>query len=112
MTASKYEEPEEAEMITVYFVNNYEWGSVYAYAWGGSVTTSTWLGDAMEYVGTNASNQKIYKISIAGDSTGLIFNNGAGSQTVDITSGISDGTSYMLSGSGSKLSVVAGTYQK
>ena len=112
VTASKYEEPEEAEMITVYFVNNYEWSKVYAYAWGGSVTTSTWPGDAMEYVGTNASNQKIYKIPIAGDSTGLIFNNGAGSQTVDITSGISDGTSYMLSGCGSKLSVVAGRYQK
>ena len=112
VTASKYEEPEEAEMITVYFVNNYEWSKVYAYAWGGSVTTSTWPGDAMEYVGMDVSNQKIYKISIASDSTGLLFNNGAGSQTVDITSGISDGTSYMLSGSGSKLSVVAGRYQK
>ena len=45
----------------------------------------------MTYVGLNEFNQKVYKVEIAKDVKGLIFNNGSGAQTVDITTGIQDG---------------------
>ena len=100
---------EDVTTITVYFSNNYGWSNVYAYTWGGSENTSSWPGDAMTYVETNKYGEKIYKIEIAADVTGLIFNNGSGTQTVDITS-VSDGQGYYLTGSGSKLSVGTYTY--
>jgi len=63
----------------------------------------------MTYVGLNEFNERVYRIDIAPDVKGLIFNNGSGAQTVDITSGIADGLGYYISGSsGAKSSV--GTY--
>ena len=91
------------DMITLYFTNNNGWSNVNAYTWGGSKTTTIWPGDTMTYVGLNEFNQKVYKVSVSADIKGLIFNNGSGSQTVDITSGFKDGLGYYISGtSGSK----------
>lgn len=99
----------QTETATVYFTNSNNWGTVYAYSWGGSAKTTAWPGEKMTYVGLNEFNQKVYKAEIAKDVKGLIFNNGSGAQTVDITSGIQDGQGYYISGtSGAKCSV--GTY--
>ena len=65
----------------------------------------------MTYVSTNEYNQAVYKIEIAKDSTGLIFSNGNGSQTVDITDNLTDGTGFYLTSSGSKCSVGTYTYK-
>ncbi|MGN0351722.1 MAG: starch-binding protein [Roseburia sp.] len=102
------DDEEEAELITVYFTNNGNWSNVYAYTWGGSENSSTWPGDAMTYVGINEYNQSVYKVTIASDCKGLIFNDGGSSKTVDITSGFYDGIGYYLTSSGSQASV--GTY--
>lgn len=100
---------QQSETITIYFTNNQNWNDVYAYTWGGSEKASSWPGDKMIYIGLNEFNEKVYQITIAADVTGLIFNNGSGAQTVDITSGITDGLGYYISGSsGAKSSV--GTY--
>lgn len=99
------------DTITVYFSDNMNWGNVYAYSWGGSTTSASWPGDKMTYVSTNEYNQAVYKIEIAKDSTGLIFSNGNGSQTVDITDNLTDGTGFYLTSSGSKCSVGTYTYK-
>ena len=104
---------EQSDMISIYFTNNQNWNEVYAYTWGGSESTSSWPGDKMTYVGLNEFNEKVYQIEIAPDIKGLIFNNGSSAQTVDITSGITDGLGYYISGgSGSKSSVGAYVYAK
>ena len=105
------EEETYAEMAS--FVNT-AGETIYTAEISGDATTATVVrmlpsGNVYNAVTFSVNQGKDY---FTGDSTGLIFNNGAGSQTVDITDGLADGNSYMLSGSGSKLSVVAGTYQE
>ncbi len=96
-------------MITVYFANNNNWSKVYAYTWGGSKKTAAWPGDAMTYVDTNQYNQAVYKITISADIKGIIFTNGTGNQTVDITK-VADGMGFYLSEGGSKCNVGTYTY--
>lgn len=104
---------EKPDMLNVYFTNNNNWSDVYAYTWGGSKNTSAWPGNKMTYAGLNENGQKVYQIEIAPDAKGMIFNNGSGVQTVDITSGLEDGIGYYISGtSGSKCSVGTYVYQK
>ena len=100
---------QQSETITVYFTNNQNWNDVYAYTWGGSEKASFWPGDKMIYIGLNEFNETVYRITIAADVTGLIFNNGSGAQTVDITSGITDGLGYYISGSSGVKNTI-GTY--
>ena len=66
----------------------------------------------MTYVSTNEYSQKVYKIDIPSDVTGIIFNNGSGIQTVDITTGIADGTGYYILTSSGKCTVGTYTYEK
>lgn len=72
--------------ITVYFTNSDNWsGTIRCHYWNDSAGTSTeWPGVAMTYVDTNNQNQKRYKITIPGDSSGFLFTNGS-VQTKDIT---------------------------
>lgn len=100
----------QSDIISVYFTNNNNWGKVYAYTWGGSENTSSWPGTEMTYVSTNQYNEKIYKINIASDVKGLIFSNGSGTQTVDITSGIVNGQGYYITSTNGKCSVGTYTY--
>lgn len=99
------DDDQESDLISVYFTDNYNWGKVYAYTWGGTENTDSWPGTEMTYVSTNEYNQSVYKIEIASDVAGLIFNNGNGTQTVDITSGIVDGQGYYLTSTSGKCSV-------
>ena len=115
LTASKYESSEIINPITtisIYFTDNSNWNNVYAYTWGGSSTNEQWPGTKMTYVSTNEYSQKVYKIDIPSDVTGIIFNNGSKIQTVDITTGIADGTGYYILTSGSKCTVGTYTYEK
>ncbi len=73
-----------SDTIDVYFTNIPNWSTVNAYVWGSSPKTS-WPGEAMTYVKTNAQGQKIYKITLeTGKYTNIIFNNGT-TQTVDLS---------------------------
>lgn len=100
-----------AETMRIYFSNNKSWSNIYVYYWGSSASTTTWPGVQMTYLETNQYNESIYFIDIPKDVTGIIFTDNAGSQTVDITSGIQDGLGYYISGgSGSALTVGTYTY--
>lgn len=96
------------KMVTVYLTNNYNWNNVYAYTWGGSKNTEKWPGSKMTYVRHNEYGQAVYKIEVAKDVKGLVFTNGTGSQTVDITSGIQNNAGFYITGSNGKCTV--GTY--
>jgi hypothetical protein len=57
-------------------------GTAYAHMWGGDSTGTTWPGTKM-----NAYNKEkhIYSISTSNDYKNIIFNNGSGTQTGDLT---------------------------
>lgn len=74
--------------ITVYFTDALDYGDVHVYYWNEG---PDWPGTPMTYVETNDYNQKIYKAVIPATAVGIIFN-GNGSQTVDITENIADGS--------------------
>ena len=68
---------------TIYFTNNQGWATVKCYAWNNTENNS-WPGVTMEYVGKNGYNQDVYKVVLDVKYTNVIFNNGSGTQTVDI----------------------------
>ncbi len=72
--------------IKVLFTDSKGWGNVNVHYWGNGESQRP--GKAMTYTGiTNDCGQKIYRAEIpAGVS--ILFNNGNGQQTVDITSGV------------------------
>ena len=79
---------------TIYAINNANWSKVSVYWWG-SNTNCEWPGVEM----TSFSGTKVYTYNIPNDVSGLLFTNGASSgtkQTVDITSGISDGKIWTI----------------
>ena len=69
----------------VVFTDNQGWGSVYCYAWGNGDTLGAWPGTKMSSYGTNDFGEQQYSIEIPSGTTGIIFNNGSGAQTVDIS---------------------------
>lgn len=70
----------------VYFQNTANWGSVKIHYWGGSNQT-TWPGVDMSLV---SGTTDIYSYEIPAGHTGIVFNNGSGAQTGDLT--VADGT--------------------
>ncbi len=65
----------ENQTITIYFANTYGWSSVYWHAWNDAGATNTpWPGDEMTYVDGN-----VYSATINAEFTGIIFNDGSGS---------------------------------
>lgn len=95
--------------INIYFTNTNNWSNVYIHYWGGS-QASTWPGVTMTYVKTNEYNQKIYRATIPGNTTGIIFNNGSGAQTVDVTTNIVNNKGFYITGTGSNGKYTVGTY--
>ena len=72
-----------ADASTVYFTDTQNWGNVYAYTW--SPELSGWPGMQMTWVETNDYGQNVYSIQVSAASAGLVFSNGSGTQTVDLT---------------------------
>ena len=71
---------------TLYYVDHNNWGNVNAYMWDNNGNNG-WPGAAMTSVGTVGDKAySYYSISFAqGAYTSIIFNNGSGSQTGDLT---------------------------
>ena len=85
---------------TMYFTNTKGWSAVYAYAWNSTgALNGAWPGSPMTYLETNDYGQDIYYVIIPNSATGLIFNNGSGTQTGDLTPGV-DGTGYYIDDAG------------
>ena len=68
------------ESVVIYFQNTAAWATVNAYYWCDAGNLSTWPGDAMTLVAGD-----IYSITLSGDAQYVIFNNGDGTQTDDLT---------------------------
>ncbi len=82
-----------AEDITIYFTDTLGWSEVNCYYWLGS-KNNTWPGEQMTYVRNNSVGQPIYKITIPAGAS-VVFNNGSGVQSTDVT-GLLDGYGYYL----------------
>lgn len=81
--------------MTVYFTNIPNWSKVCAYAWNGGNKNAEWPGQEMTYVETNNQGQKVYKISLkSGAYNKIIFNNGNGTQTVDLDLGTTNNQGF------------------
>lgn len=64
----------------VYFKNTSNWSNVYIHYWNNNGETTKWPGVQMTSEGNN-----VYKYEIPSGMTGVIFNNGSGTQTGELT---------------------------
>ena len=78
-----------ASTRTIYFINNQSWTTPYIYGWHDSAgeATSSWPGNKMTYV-----EGSIWSATIPTTATNIIFNDGAGNQTVNLVPSASDDT--------------------
>lgn len=97
--------PDSGDNYTITFTNNRNWGNVNCYYWSEADTTMTaWPGTQMTYSTTNDFGEKIYTIEIPSSVDHIIFNDGSGSHTVDIS--VTGSAKYYISGgSGSACTV-------
>lgn len=80
VTFHKIEKPEEPEGFVVYYDNSVtSWNPVKIHYWGGE-EASTWPGKDMTPVRDN-----VYYFVLPEGTTGVVFNNGNGIQSVDVT---------------------------
>jgi len=80
VTFHKIEKPEEPEGFVVYYDNSVtSWNPVKIHYWGGE-EASTWPGKDMTLVRDN-----VYYFVLPEGTTGVVFNNGNGIQSVDVT---------------------------
>ncbi|MGN0497751.1 MAG: starch-binding protein [Acutalibacteraceae bacterium] len=83
---------------TIKFTDCLSWGTVNAYFFnGGSTCGAEWPGTAMTKYETNLEGKGNYSIEIPSGATSVVFNNGSGAQSVDLT--LSGVTGYYLDGS-------------
>ena len=103
---------EVSSIITLYFTDNYKWGSVKAWIWNDTTSTNesaSWPGKSCTKIGKNSQNQDIYSCTM--DTSlydSLIFANGDGSSKTKDIKGITsanDGTGYYITGSSSPYTV-------
>lgn len=69
-----------SDKTVVYFRNTDNWSSVNVHYWNNNGETTTWPGIQMTLVSGN-----IYKYEVPNGMTGIIFNNGNGTKTGDLT---------------------------
>ncbi len=81
------------EDITIYFTDTLGWSTVNCYYWLGS-SNNTWPGEKMTFVRNNSVGQPIYKITLPAGAS-VVFNNGSGTQSTDVT-GVTHGFGYYL----------------
>ena len=87
------DDPISGDTYDVYFSAN-GWNNVYAYVWnsGTAAEKQAWPGVPMEFVENNPYGEKVFKFTIEPEYDSIIYNDGNGKQTVDLTL---DGTPNM-----------------
>lgn len=93
----------------IYVKNSAGWSKMYIYAWGG-LSTDSWPGAAMTTEVINGTTYYVHEFVGAGAVSGasIIFNNGSGSQTNDITNvNLTEDLFYEVSGTGSNYKKIA-----
>ena len=79
--SSEPEKPEDPADDCIYYQNTNNWNTVYAYYWSSSNTQMTiWPGVKMTNVGSG-----VWKTDVPEDAEYIIFTNGSGQQTGDLT---------------------------
>lgn len=78
--------------------DNFNWGEAYVFAWdeNGDALLGDWPGTACTETVTNKYDEKLFVVTIPDNAVGIIFNNGWGAQTEDITNFKYDG--YWMDG--------------
>ncbi len=78
--------PTTSETYTFKFTNNQKWSNVYVYAWkdGGS-SNAAWPGVKLTDKTSNDYGEEQYTVTLDTTYTKMIFSNGNGTQTVDVT---------------------------
>ncbi len=71
--------------ITVYTVMPEGWGALNAYIWIGNQGYVAWPGEAMTNTGETFRGETVYSYTFPETYTSIIFNNGNGEQTIDLT---------------------------
>ncbi len=83
--------------MTVYYDNSItNWSTVYIHYWGGEESTN-WPGVEMERNTSSSAYTNLWQYVIPFGSTGVVFNNGNGDQTNDVTT-LTDGAIYKGTG--------------
>ena len=82
----------------VYFSTK-DWNEVYAYVWTtGGGEKQVWPGIPMEFVENNPYGEKVYKFTIEPQYDNIIYNNGNGAQTVDLSLDGTPNMGYYING--------------
>ncbi|MDE6277923.1 MAG: starch-binding protein [Muribaculaceae bacterium] len=86
VTFTKIAKQEEPDGMTIYYDNSItNWSSVMIHHW--PVDATTWPGVAMEKISANVrAATELYRYTVPTGTEGVVFNNGSGDQTNDITS--------------------------
>ena len=92
---------EGASEMEVYFTKPSGWNAVKLHYWGGS-SSSSWPGVDMTYKYTNDFKEAVYYKTIPANTTGIIFNNGSGTQSQDITVTGKQVVAYYMEGTTAK----------
>ena len=81
------------------FTNNQNWSTVYAYAWDANEEPliGEWPGVELTEPYLNENDEQVYSFEYPGGTAGIVFSNGEGAQTVNITD--FDVTGYWTDGS-------------
>lgn len=74
-----------SDVTGVYFVNTGNWSTVNCHSWSSTTDATTWPGTAMTKQPTQYNGYDVYYIQIPSTHTSVIFNNGSGTQTGDLT---------------------------
>ncbi len=72
-----------AAEMEVYFTKPSNWNAVKLHYWGGS-SSSSWPGVDMTKKYTNNMGEDVYYKTVPSNTTGIIFNNGSGTQSADL----------------------------
>ena len=83
--------------VTVYFVNNMGWQSVYAYAWDPMI--AQWPGELASPTEMEYGSYAVYSYTMPANRQHIIFNDGTGGdghQTADLT--VNEATPYYYNG--------------
>ncbi len=94
--------------ITLHFTNNYGWSTVYAYFFNTNAVGAAWPGTAISQSYTNDMSQGVHTVTVPAGANYVIFNNGSGTQTENITLPNSN-IGYYISG-GEANSYTVGTW--
>ena len=80
------DDPEQPETMTVYFVNVPSWSAVNAFVWPAEgAAYKEWPGEAMKKEEDKINGYDVYSYTFAKTYVNIIFNDGNGTQTVDLT---------------------------